>query len=143
MKAECTWGDGPDVLVVLDGTPIMAYEKPVNVAEGRVLLDKIPRDDEKLCWCSNGFIRQGSFDLTADQAEALARDLNLAARQARDLDQSIKDYDMKNDIKDLVAEIDAGKPVKVKRVKMQAPYKDNGEVDFGKAEKVSEEEGEI
>ena len=143
MKAECTWGDGPDVLVVLDGTPIMSYEDSVNVSDGRTRLDKVPRDDEKLNWCTHGFIRHGSFDLTADQAEALARGLFLAARRARDLDQSIKEYDKKHEIKDLVAEIDAGKPMKIKRTRMRAPIKGNGEVDFDKAEKVSEKNEKI
>ena len=90
MKAECTWGDGPDVLVVLGGTPIMSYEHPINVSKSyegnKVPLNKIPRDDEKLHWCPYGFIRQGSFDLTAEEALELAHQLEMAAFKAKELD---------------------------------------------------------
>jgi len=70
MKAECTWGDGPDVLVVLDGTPIVIYEDPDNQR-----------------------VSQGSFDLTANEAEALGADLIAAAKRARYLDKQARDLD--------------------------------------------------
>jgi len=92
MRAECTWGDGPDVLVVLEGTPIMLYENPVNVSEGKDLLKDIPRDDDKLCWCTNGLIRQGSFELTAHEAFMLAGSLMSAANVAIGLDVSYREY---------------------------------------------------
>lgn len=89
MKVVCTWGDGPDILMDLDGTPVMAYENPVNVSEGRGLLKDIPKDDVKLCWGTHGFIRKGSIDLTKDQALRLAEDLIVAAAQCQNLEDSI------------------------------------------------------
>lgn len=75
MEATCTWGDGPDVLVVLGGTEVIAYEHPRH--------NKPPRGDFK-----HGFITEGSFDLTADEAEIFAKDLMRAAKEARSLDES-------------------------------------------------------
>ena len=87
MKAECTWGDGPDVLVVLGGTPIMSYEHPINVSEGLTgTLNEVPKEDVNLCWSRHGFIRHGSFDLTAEEALELAHQLEMAAFKAKELD---------------------------------------------------------
>jgi len=70
MKAKCTWGDGPDVLVVLDGMPVMLYHTPVDFNHAK-----------------HGMVKQGSFDLTADEAIALALQLLRAAESARDMDR--------------------------------------------------------
>lgn len=66
MKAECTWGDGPDVLVILDGTEMVLHENPYD-------LDK---------W-AHGKVKSGSIDLTADRALELAKNLMSAVRQAK------------------------------------------------------------
>lgn len=75
MKAVCAWGEGPDVLLVLEGTPVMLYENPVD-------LDR----------AVHGYVRQGSIELTADEAEQLADELLLRVKQARELGTSYGAY---------------------------------------------------
>jgi len=75
MKAECTWGEGPDVLVSLDGTTIVLHEKPVSDV-----------------W-EHGVVTQGSLDLTAGEAEAFASELLGAAREVRNLEFYAKQHD--------------------------------------------------
>ena len=79
MKATCTWGDGPDVLVELKGTGVILYEKPKH--------NKPPRGDFK-----HGFITEGSFDLTVEEAEIFGNELLLAAKQAREIISSYCEY---------------------------------------------------
>lgn len=79
MKATCTWGDGPDVLVDLNGTGVILYEDPKH--------HKPPRGDFK-----HGYITEGSFDLTAEEAEILSNELKTAAAAARSLDKSYREY---------------------------------------------------
>lgn len=79
MKAVCTWGDGPDVLVDLNNTTVALYEAPWS--------DPPPRGR----W-AHGCISEGSFDLTAEEAKALAAELINAAEQADHLTKSYKDH---------------------------------------------------
>lgn len=76
LKATCTWGDGPDVMLVLEndgkGDWLMAYEHPHHPTP--------PQGD-----CTYGYIRKGSICLTAEQAESLGHQLIEYAKQARDL----------------------------------------------------------
>ncbi len=67
IKAICTWGDGPDVIVNLDGTKLILYEKPFY---GK--------------W-EHGVVSEGSLDLTATEAEIFGQQLLDVAKQARDL----------------------------------------------------------
>lgn len=72
MKAECSWGNGPDVLVVLEGKPVMLYHKPHNLDEA-----------------TYGYISEGSACLTAEEAEKLAQELLIAAKQAKNLNREL------------------------------------------------------
>lgn len=75
MRATCTWGDGPDVLVELAGTTLLLHETVAGKAsEGGQL--------------AHGCVKQGSLDLTADEAEVLAIQLLESARQARNMKES-------------------------------------------------------
>lgn len=69
LRAACTWGEAEDVMLVNDGALYCLYEAPI-------MLDKYTHG------CSN----KGSFSMTADEAEALAMSLMLAAQQARQLE---------------------------------------------------------
>ena len=80
INASCTWGDGPDVLVTFENHPFILYEDAKN--------DSPPRGQWK-----HGYVSIGSFDLTADQAIKLSYELRAAARSARHLDKSIKEYE--------------------------------------------------
>ena len=73
MRASCTWGDGPDVLVILDGKHLMCYENPDNFEKA-----------------VHGFVTEGSFELTSMEALKLASDLLIAARASLFLDESIR-----------------------------------------------------
>ncbi len=79
MRAVCTWGDGPDVLVDLNNTTVVLYEDPWS--------DPPPRGK----W-AHGCVSKGSFDLTAEEAKALAAELISAAEQAEHLDKSYTDH---------------------------------------------------
>lgn len=74
MKAVCTWGEGPDVLVYFDGTPVVLYEEP---------------DKER--W-KFGKCDKGSFDLTAEEALELARQLTIAANNAIQMEKLCEQY---------------------------------------------------
>lgn len=63
-KAECTWGDGPDVLVVVAGINISGFS---------------------LSQHANG---DHSFGLTSDEAKHLAAQLLTSAERADELDRS-------------------------------------------------------
>jgi len=76
IKAECTWGDGPDVTLSLEGKSIVLCEDPQS-------LDK---------W-THGVVTNGLVDLTADEALRLASRLTMAAHEAKRLDQVGKDHD--------------------------------------------------
>ncbi len=79
MRAVCTWGEGPDVLVVIEGTIVILYEDPKHT--------KPPRGDYK-----HGYVEQGSFDFTAEEAEVLGNQLLEKAKQARDMDKQLKEH---------------------------------------------------
>ena len=76
MKAECTWGDGPDIVMDLDGKPMELLESPGPI--GRF---------------TYGVVSKGLIDLTAEEAEALGVELIGAAREVRQLRQICKDHD--------------------------------------------------
>jgi hypothetical protein len=75
MKASCTWGEGPDVILDLDGSLMVLYENP----------------HDKEAW-THGAISDGSLDLTAAEAEELGIQLITASKQARDLSKSAQEY---------------------------------------------------
>lgn len=74
IKASCAWGEHPDVIVTLEDEPFILYED-VNM-EG---------------W-AHGSVKNGSFDLTAEQATKLAYDLLIAASTAEEIERSYEDY---------------------------------------------------
>jgi hypothetical protein len=76
IEVDCTWGDGPAVLLSLNGKNMVLHEE----------LQKSGR------WV-HGSVTQGSACLTADEALALASQLQLKALQAKELDQQCKDHD--------------------------------------------------
>ena len=75
IGATCTWGDGPDVLVTLDGKRFKCYE----AVQFSKLVD-------------HGFVSRGSIALTRNEALDLAEQLFRAAGAAKDLDDSVKNY---------------------------------------------------
>lgn len=76
MKAECAWGEGPDVILSLDNTGMVLHEDPCD-------LDK---------W-KHGVVKQGSLDLTAAEAYKLAMELLAAVNKVNELEQICKDHD--------------------------------------------------
>ena len=64
MKAECTWGDGPDVILSLNGTGMILFENPIIEGSG----------------FKYGTVNAGSLDLTAQEAIILGHQLLNAAR---------------------------------------------------------------
>ena len=80
IKVSCTWGEGPDVLVTFEDHPFILYEDAKN--------DPPPRGQWR-----HGYVSMGSFDMTADEAIKLSYQLKEAARNARNLDKSIREYE--------------------------------------------------
>jgi hypothetical protein len=76
VKVDCTWGDGPDILLSLSG-------------KGMILLQDPTKKDK---WV-HGVVTEGSMDLTVDEALALASQLQLKAIQVREEKQVCKDHD--------------------------------------------------
>ena len=74
MKAECTWGDGPDVLITLEGTSLVLYEKPSQL----------------LSW-QHGAVSEGSLDLTVSEAKQLCYELACAIQKCEQLDSMYAD----------------------------------------------------
>lgn len=66
VKASCTWGDDPDVVVSLSGTKFILYEDPIDTDR----------------W-EHGLVEYGSFELTAEEARELANKLLIAAADAK------------------------------------------------------------
>jgi len=75
MKVTCTWGDGPDVMLSLDGSIMVIHNDPLD----------------KDAW-AHGTVSDGSLDLTADEAEELAYGLIASAKAARELKKSYAEY---------------------------------------------------
>ena len=109
LKASCTWGDGPDVLVVLDndgkGDVFMPYEAPFH--------PEPPRGDPK-----HGYIRKGSICLTATDAEVLAAQLMDAAKQAHILDSEYAKHTALDMQRRAVNEVEEEKEVRERRMKL-------------------------
>ena len=80
VRASCTWGEGPDVLLIIKSRELMLYEAPYH--------HKPPKGDS-----THGFIRNGSLCLTALEARKLAHELNKSARGAEELDRLCKEHD--------------------------------------------------
>ncbi len=74
-KAVCTWGEGPDVLVSLENDVFILFEEP----------DK--------SHFAHGVVTQGQMDLSAAEAERLAAELLIAAREARRLESICQQHD--------------------------------------------------
>ena len=81
IKAECTWGDGPDVILGLSGSKMILLEAP-TVKDGGFI---------------HGTICEGNLDLTVEEALTLANELISAAYQANELEQTCKDHDEEMD----------------------------------------------
>jgi hypothetical protein len=68
IKAECTCGDGPDVLLIDDGEPCMLYEAPTKLNKAKY-----------------GYVERCSTCLSSDEAKKLANELLMAANRADEL----------------------------------------------------------
>ena len=75
IRATCTWGDGPDLILVLEGKPMMLFEAPYD------------RDKSM-----HGFVSSGSLDLTAEEALELAAELTAAASEAENSSQNYEEH---------------------------------------------------
>lgn len=75
IKVSCAWGEGPDVLLTVENSPFMCYEPPSDF--NRAI---------------NGYVYNGSMDLTQAEARKLAADLLMAAEACKELDDSYAEY---------------------------------------------------
>ncbi|MFO7824462.1 MAG: hypothetical protein R6V72_11040 [Cyclobacterium sp.] len=58
MKAECSWGYGPDILISLNGIPLVLHDHPNEMNRFK-----------------HGVVKEGSIDLTVKQAKKLLKEL--------------------------------------------------------------------
>lgn len=81
VKASCTWGDGPDVMVSFSkdkegrSIPFILYENPIYGS-----------------WL-HGHVENGSFDLTTKEALKLAAELIEAAGGCKYMEETLKMYE--------------------------------------------------
>jgi hypothetical protein len=75
MKVDCTWGQGPDIIIELDGTKTLCHE-------GLQETDRY----------NHGTVSQGSIDLSAKQARELATQLLKAVAQVDGMEKSLEVY---------------------------------------------------
>lgn len=75
LKVECTWGDGPDVLISIKNHPMILASDVI--------------DKEKF---AHGIVKDAWIDLTQEQARKLAHDLLRASNVAQELEDSAKAY---------------------------------------------------
>lgn len=80
IKASCTWGDGPDVMLTFEDDRFILYEDPKN--------DPPPAGQ----WL-HGYVSNGSTDLTQEQARQLAYELLKAADACREIEEAYKDME--------------------------------------------------
>ncbi len=78
INVQCAWGFGMDVLITFNDHPFILYEN--NRLDGGWL---------------HGHVKQGSFELTIDQAETFGRLLLEKAEAARELNRSYEEYSEK------------------------------------------------
>ena len=64
IKAQCTWGDGPDVLVTLKESPLWLMADPVNKTGDAKLV-------HGFISTTHGFCMDAQLDLTKEQARSL------------------------------------------------------------------------
>jgi hypothetical protein len=75
VKATCTWGEGEDVLVALEKHSFLLYENPKNLHRA-----------------THGYVDEGSFFLTAEEARKLAAELLSAANSVDELEAQLEIY---------------------------------------------------
>lgn len=74
IGASCTWGEGPDIMLVMDDKPFICYE---DLKKGR--------------W-KHGYVTKGSTDLTQQEARDLAASLLTAADACKALEDSYEEH---------------------------------------------------
>lgn len=87
IKASCTWGDGPDIMLVIEGEDenddnnnrFILYEDPKHQLP--------PRADY-----IHGYVTNGSMDLTANEARILAARLEELVKQVDGLNYGSISY---------------------------------------------------
>lgn len=92
IRASCTWGDGPDVLLILEGRELLLYAAPRMPGPDNVMnpiTGSKTNFGKKLAEKAQGYVNEGSLCLTAPEARALASELNAAAKQAEDMDKEV------------------------------------------------------
>ena len=70
IKTTCSWGEGEDILVVLEDHPVLLYENPTDFDRSKY-----------------GCIKNGSLFLTAEEAKKLAQELLLLVDVVDELNQ--------------------------------------------------------
>ena len=75
MRADCTWGEGPPVMISLDGSGMVLNEEP---SRGGFI---------------HGVVSSGSADLTIKEAIDLSIQLTQAAQAAEDLEAMCVHHD--------------------------------------------------
>ena len=75
---ECTWGQGPDVMMDFRNHQYILYENPRH--------NKPPQGDYK-----HGFVTKGSCDLTEKEARTLGNALIQAADKTRKYEKAIEE----------------------------------------------------
>ncbi|HDZ24934.1 hypothetical protein LCGC14_1097790 [marine sediment metagenome] len=74
INVECTWGDGPDIILDLKDHRFILYEDVIKKG------------------FTHGIIKNGSMDLNVEEAKILVSDLINAIKAAEELDTYYNEY---------------------------------------------------
>lgn len=70
IKTICSWGEGEDILVVLEDHPVLLYENPTDFDRAKY-----------------GQVKNGSLFLTAKEAKKLAQELLILVNYVNELNE--------------------------------------------------------
>lgn len=96
ISANCTWGDGPDVLLVLEGRELLLYAAPRLPGPDNIMnpIDGSKTNfGKKRAEKAQGYVNEGSLCLTAVEARTLANQLNEAARRAETMCRLVREHE--------------------------------------------------
>jgi hypothetical protein len=74
VKAECTWGEGPDIILSFMNHGVILFEDPVYTH------------------FAHGIVGQASTDLTLEEAKSLLYSLQSAIMQVEDIEAAANAY---------------------------------------------------
>ena len=74
MNVICTWGEGPDIVIDLNGKTLVLFEKPIMKG-----------------W-TYGIVKEGTMDFNLDEAKELLVQLDKAIKETERMKKELEEY---------------------------------------------------